>query len=163
MKHTKSMAAKCGLSLSVVGMLLLPAPPAHAQSTACVSLLVGAGYAAWMRVVSGSYATSWSDSFPIGQTRCKSLKNIADGQEFTVQVSAVLGSSQVHCTPSLAHVASSTATVTFQAWGTTLSVKCQMPSGDSLNAVDVSTTPSEDGLKAAEAVKSGGGNLKPPD
>ncbi len=163
MKHARSVATKFGLSLSVVGLLLLSAPSAHAQSSACVHLMVGAGYAAWMRVVSGDYATSWSDSFPIGQTRCKSLGNIANGREFTVEVSAVLGSSKVHCTPSLPRVAASTATVTFQAWGTTLSVKCQMPASDSLSAVDVSTTPSKDGLKAAEVVKREGGNLKPPD
>ncbi len=131
MKNPKSLTAKFGLTLGIVGLLMLPARVAFAQQEACVSLLVGAGYAAWMRVVSGEYASTWSDLFNIGQTRCKSLDAIGDGQPFTVQLSALLGSSQVPCQPdNIPHVSSSTSSVTFQAWGTTLNIKCHMPSSE---------------------------------
>ena len=132
----------------------------HAQGTACVYLEPGAGYAAWMRVVSGGYASDWSSSFPIGQTRCQSLGPIKDGQEFTVQVSAVLGSSKVPCSPSMKKVAGSTASVVYHAWGTTLSVKCQMPGVS--NELGGTMEPSKEGLKAKEDLEAGKLPEQPP-
>ncbi|MGD9584873.1 MAG: hypothetical protein AB7V26_14545 [Lysobacterales bacterium] len=101
---------------------------AHAQANACVSLLVGAGYAAEMRIVSGSFHTDWSGSFAIGQTKCQSLSGVGDGQQFSVEVHAILGKTKT-CTPAnVTRVASSTSNVVYQAWGTTLNVKCEEPS-----------------------------------
>lgn len=153
-----------GRSLKGLGLagLVLGSSAVFAQQSACVSLLVGAGYAAWMRVVSGDYATDWSDSFPIGQTRCKSLAAIADGQPYTVQISAVLGSSKVPCQPAnLKRVASVPGSVTYQAWGTTLNVKCEMPSADGVSNADTSVMPNKAGKAAAQKLKSHGDTLKP--
>lgn len=103
---------------------------AHAQANACVSLLVGAGYAAKMRVVSGSFHTDWSGSFAIGQTKCQSLSGVGDGQKFNVEVHAILGKTQT-CSPSdVTRVASSSSNVVYQAWGITLNVKCAEPSSE---------------------------------
>jgi hypothetical protein len=163
MSFSNTLGIKCGLSVLIISMLMLAAPSAFAQQAACVHLLVGAGYAAWMRVVSGNYASEWSDSFPIGQTRCQSLAAIGDGQPFTVQVSAVLGSSKVPCNPpNIPRVAASTTSVTFQAWGTTLNVNCEMPSVQNAKSMDTSTTPSKEGLKALEKVQKEGARLKAP-
>lgn len=134
---------------------------AHAQKSACVYLEPGAGYAAWMRVVSGSFATDWSSSFPIGQTRCQSLDPIKDGQEFTVQVSAVLGSSKVPCSPKMKKISNSDASVVYHAWGTTLNVKCQMPGVS--NELGATMEPSAEGLKAKEDLEAGKLPAMPPE
>ena len=125
---------------------------ASAQANACVSLLVGAGYAAKMRVVAGSFHTDWSSSFPIGKTVCQSLKGVGDGVKFSVEVSAVLGETKT-CTPSnIARVAASPSNVVFQAWGTTLNVKCEEPSGEADAERDAATmNVSAEGKKAAES------------
>lgn len=141
-------------------VLALGTQSVFAQKTACAYLEPGAGYAAWMRVVSGNYASKWSSSFPIGTTRCQSLAELKDGQQFTVQISAVLGSSKVPCSPSLKRVSSSDATVTYHAWGTTLSVKCQMP--DMNNASEEAIEPSKEGLKAKADLEAGKLPANPP-
>lgn len=162
MQKSSMSSIRRGIRVLCLSGLALTATTAAAQQSACVSLLVGAGYAAWMRVVSGSYATDWSDSFPIGQTRCKSLSAIADGQPYTVQISAVLGSSKVPCQPAeMKRVASAPGSITYQAWGTTLSVKCQMPSSEAASGADTSTKATEAGLAAARKIKAEGGKLKP--
>jgi hypothetical protein len=116
-------------SLSVLAGLGF-AGAAAAQSSACVSLLVGAGYAAKMRVVSGKFHTDWSGSFPIGKTMCQSLSGVGDGNPFSVEVSAILGQTKTCKPENITRVASSKSSVTFQAWGTTLSVKCEEPNGE---------------------------------
>jgi hypothetical protein len=123
---------------------------ASAQANACVSLLVGAGYAAEMRVVSGSFHTDWSGSFAIGKTKCQSLSGVGNGNKFSVEVSAILGKTKT-CTPdNVVRVASSTSNVTYQAWGTTLSVKCEEPSLSENAERDAATmTVNPDGQKAA--------------
>lgn len=98
----------------------------YAAEDACVSLLVGAGYAAEMRIVSGDFKTDWSKSFPIGKTRCQSLDGVPVGKKFTVEVHAILGETK-SCTPSITH-SEGEGSITFQAWGTTLNVHCEMPS-----------------------------------
>lgn len=125
---------------------------AAAQSAACVHLLVGAGYAAKMRVVAGSFHTDWSDSFAIGQTKCQSLSGVGDGIAFSVEVSAILGKTKT-CTPSdITRVASSKSSVTFQAWGTTLDVKCQEPTTDANAERDAAArTVNPEGEKAEKA------------
>jgi len=99
--------------------------PALAQKEACVHLKVGAGYVAKMRIVSGDFHTDWSGSFAINDTKCQSLDGVAIGNEFSVQVDAVAGKT-VTCKPSLKR-ASGDASVTYEAWGTTLKPKCEMP------------------------------------
>lgn len=126
---------------------------AHAQSAACVYLEPGAGYAAWIRVVSGSFTSEWSSSFAIGQHRCVSLTSIADGAKYTVQISAMAGSSKVPCKPdNQPRVASQPGTVTYLASGTTFNVKCEMPTAETMAAA-ANVTPNPDGVKAAEAIK----------
>jgi hypothetical protein len=136
--------------------------PAQAQSSACVYLEPGAGYAAWIRVVSGDFESKWSSSFPIGQHRCVDLKPIADGAKYTVQISAVLGSSKVHCKPdNQTRVAANTGSVTFLAWGTTFNVHCEMPSASTAAAVR-SAQPTPEGQKAAALIAEQGDKLQPP-
>ena len=137
-------------ALFVLGGIFSFASLAAAQSKACVSLLVGAGYAAEMRVVSGAFHTDWSGSFPIGKTVCQPLDGVGNGNKFSVEVHAILGKTQT-CTPAnIVRVASSTSSVTFQAWGTTLNVKCEEP--DTANAErDAATmTVNPEGKKAGE-------------
>lgn len=136
--------------------------PAQAQSAACVYLQPGAGYAAWIRVVSGSFESAWSSSFPIGQHRCVDLRPIADGAKYTVQISAVLGSSKVHCKPdNQTRVAAQTGSVTYLAWGTTFNVHCEMPSAETAAAA-ASAEPNPEGQKAAAHIAEQGDKLQPP-
>ena len=126
------------LSAALLGPGLLASPPAQAQSAACVNLLAGAGYAAWMGVKFGD-SFYWSDSFPIGQYRCVKLpvSGMVDNAPYTVVVSAVLGSSKVECKQAPSPFNSKdTNSVVYNAWGTTLNVSCQMPQA-SANAVAV--------------------------
>ncbi len=143
------------LATAVLGIALSSAP-ASAQSAACVHLLVGAGYAAKMHVVSGTFHTDWSSSFPIGQTKCQPLDGVGDGQTFSVQVKADLGETQT-CTPAnIVRVAASKSSVTFQAWGTTLNVHCEEPSTVANPEREVAArTPSAEGQKAAASLKPG--------
>lgn len=124
-----STARNAVLSAALLGPALLAGQPAQAQSAACVNLLAGAGYAAWMGVKFGD-SFYWSDSFPIGQYRCVKLpvSGMVDNAPYTVVVSAVLGSSKVECkqTPSPFN-SKDTNSVVYNAWGTTLNVSCQMP------------------------------------
>ena len=145
------------LSFRLFGVVLAAAvgataaAPAMAQSNACVHLLVGAGFAAKMRIVSGDFATQWSDSFAIGQTKCQSLKDVSDGKNFTVEVPALAGETK-KCSPeNIKRVASSPSSVTFQTWGTTFGVKCQEP-GTTENAEmsEAARTPNAKGAEAAK-------------
>lgn len=157
--------ALSGAAMMIVGLGLglAPAKPAAAQSAACVNLLVGAGYAAWMGVKLGD-SIYWSDSFPIGQHRCVALpvKGMVNGSPYSVVVSAVLGSSKVPCTPDPSPYSSSnTASVVYNAWGTTLNVHCEMPSAAAMGTAakpdpDAMAKPSAEGLKALETWKSEG-------
>jgi len=153
---------KAGLGAAVAGLCLLTAQPALAQSAACVNLLAGAGYAAWMGVHFGD-SFYWSPSFPIGQTQCVKLpvSGMVNGAPYTVVVSAVLGSSKVLCTPDPSPWSSSnTNSVSYNAWGTTLNVKCQMPSPD-LDFSHVSVTPSKEGLDTLDNWKKEGPKAAP--
>jgi hypothetical protein len=114
------------VSLSASALFLIIPLQTYAAEDACVSLLVGAGYAAEMRIVSGDFKTDWSGSFPIGKTKCQSLDGVPVGKKFTVEVHAILGKTE-SCTPSITH-SEGEGSITFQAWGTTLNVHCEMPS-----------------------------------
>jgi len=118
------MNKKCILALIISNIYTIPMY-AHADDKACVSLLVGAGYAAKMRIVSGSFKTDWSSSFPIGKTICKSLTGVPLSQSYTVEVQAIAGQTK-SCTPSIKHSVGPES-ITFQAWGTTGNVQCKMP------------------------------------
>lgn len=138
--------------LALVGLLgSVAATPAFAQANACVHLLVGAGFAAKMRITSGDFATEWSSSFAIGQTKCQSLKDVSDGKNFTVEVHALAGHTK-KCSPeNIKRVASSPSSVTFQTWGTTLSVKCQEPGAtENAEMTEASRTPNAEGAAAAK-------------
>ena len=150
--------------LAGFSMGIAPSAPAMAQSAACVNLLVGAGYAAWMGVKFGD-SIYWSSSFPIGQNRCVQLpvKGMVDGAPYSVVVSAVLGSSKVPCTPDPSPYSSSNrSSVVYNAWGTTLNVHCEMPGAGNMAAdaakpdADAMVKPSEEGMKALEAWKAEG-------
>ncbi len=138
--------------LAIVGLVgSVAVTPAFAQSNACVHLLVGAGFAAKMRVTSGDFATEWSSSFAIGQTKCQSLKDVSDGKNFTVEVHALAGETK-KCSPeNIKRVASSPSSVTFQTWGTTFGVKCQEPgTTDNAEMTEASRTPNPKGAEAAK-------------
>ena len=120
-----------GIALAVFGFLCLMATEssAKAQAKGCVYLQPGAGYTAKMRIrtgTEGNYSyTSWSSSFPIGKSRCQSLVNVPNGSTFSVQVHANAGKTKT-CTPeNVARNSSDTTNAVYNAWGTTLSVKCK--------------------------------------
>jgi len=95
-----------------------------AQSAACVFLKTGSGYAAKMRVKYGSTTTAWSGSFAINEFKCQSLADVVDGTEVVVQVDAIAGETKTCGSFVLAKTSTS---VTYLASGTTLGVKCSMP------------------------------------
>lgn len=147
--RTRSVLA----ALVLLAANLWPASQAAAQSAACVQLLVGAGYAAKMRVVSGKFHTDWSGSFAIGSTKCQSLNGVGDGQPFSVEVSAVLGETKTCKPANIVRVAGSQSSVTFLAWGTTLNVKCEEPSAEENAERDTAArTPNAEGEKAAKSL-----------
>jgi hypothetical protein len=124
-----------GSSLAIFGFLCIMAmaSPVSAQQKGCVYLQPGAGYTAKMRIRVGtgnniSY-TPWSSSFPIGKSRCQSLDGVVpDGGIFSVQVHANAGKTKT-CTPeNVTRNASNQTNAVYNAWGTTLSVKCKQPS-----------------------------------
>ena len=114
------------VSICVLGFAAFAAPAA-AQEQACVNLLVGGGYAAKMRINAGYYQTEWSSTFPIGQSMCQDLKGLAPGQPYSVEVWAMWGSQKI-CTPShLKYDPNAPNKTVYNAWGTTLDIKCEMP------------------------------------
>jgi len=140
--------SKTFIALALLLVFVSPRP-VNAAENACVSLLVGAGYAAHMRIKSGDFRTGWSGSFAIGKTKCKSLKGVPVGNEYTVEVKAILGKSK-NCSPSMIHTAGG-GSKTWQAWGTSLSVKCKMPSTDEV-AIESGYEANKDGIKAAKSL-----------
>jgi hypothetical protein len=105
----------------------LSATPAAAQNNACVNLLVKAGYAAKMRVVWPGGQTDWSGSFAIGQAKCASLSGVPSGATFSTELKALLGRT-ITCSPSdVVYNPSVPQNVVYNAWGTTLSPKCEQP------------------------------------
>ena len=122
-----------GAALAIFSFICIMATEssASAQQKGCVYLQPGAGYTAKMRIRTGtpdnySY-TSWSSSFPIGKSRCQSLTNVPNGSTFSVQVHANGGKTKT-CTPdNLTRNASEAGNAIFNAWGTTLNVKCKQP------------------------------------
>lgn len=142
--HYKAMAF-------TLGALIVTPVQVHAAEEACVSLLVGAGYAAEMRIKSGDFKTDWSDSFPIGKTRCQKLDGVPVGNKFTVEVKAILGETK-DCSPSITH-STGEGSITFQAWGTTLNVKCEMPSSDAAVLMESGHEASAEGIKAKQALE----------
>lgn len=149
---------RTNIAICAVGLGTLVAQPCEAQTAACVNLLVGAGYAAWMAVKFGD-SFYWSPSFAIGQTQCIQLpvSGMVNGAPYSVVVSAVLGSSKVPCTPPPSPYSSSdTNTVSYNAWGTTLNVTCQMPGGRNAVAADAGAMASKEGLEALEKWKKEG-------
>ncbi len=116
------------ICLGIIGVMALMATAAQAQQKACVFLKVGAGYAAEMRVVSGSWRTDWSGSFPIGQTKCQDIANLKSGAEYTVEVKAIMGKI-TGCAPKVPYNPDFKGNITYFAWGTTLSPHCALPTG----------------------------------
>ncbi len=116
--------ALAGLALAFP---LATATPAAAQGSACVNLLVGAGYAAKIRVVWNGGSTDWSGSFPIGKSKCIGLSGVPTGATFSTELKAILGKT-ITCTPSdVVYNPSVPENVVYNAWGTTLSPKCEEP------------------------------------
>lgn len=106
---------------------------AFAQSSACVYNQPGGGYIAKMRVCADGTCTGWSANFPIGKTECKSLTAYSSAAKLKVDVQAVAGKT-VTCTPEFQRNTDFTGTIVFQAWGTTLSPKCEEPGGANAEA-----------------------------
>ena len=125
MKCRNMLVALVAVSVFLIISIFAYPQQAYAAESGCVALLVKAGYAAKMRIVSGDFKTDWSGSFPIGKTVCQSLNGVPIGKDFTVQVKALAGKTR-DCTPSVKH-SEGPGSITFEAWGTTLAPKCQMP------------------------------------
>lgn len=142
------------IKITVLIAVLLSAPGITLAATdACVSLLVGAGYAAKMRVKSGKFKTDWSSSFAIGKTKCQSLEGVPIGGTYTVEIKAILGKSK-DCSPSIVH-SEGQGSITFQAWGTTLSPKCKMPETDAKHLDEASHEVNPDGVEAIKSMDEG--------
>lgn len=151
------LAVFCGLAC------LMPAA-AHAQNSACVNLLVGAGYAAKMNVYWSGGSTGWSGAFAIGQTKCQSLSGVPVGAQYTVEVYAILGKT-VDCNPHPLTKVNGGPNAVFNAWGTTLNVHCEMP--DTGTAVEAEMnkagrTPSAKGAAAAKTAEADAKKSPPP-
>lgn len=117
-------AALTGIGMA--GVLVLTGPAA-AQVKACVYLQPGAGYSAKMRIVWGTNgSTSWSSDFPIGKSQCQTLAgNVPPNTPYSTQVKADLGKTKT-CTPdNVNYDPNDQKNAVWNAWGTTLSVKCQ--------------------------------------
>jgi hypothetical protein len=150
MKKTLLSAATVALAL---GFGAGTPSPAKAQSAACVHLLAGAGYSAWMAVrYQGEY--HWSSSFPIGQHRCIELPvdGMSEGDNFGVVVSAALGESKVSCKPvPQGYDPDRSSSLVYHAWGQTLNVHCQMPNADSSSVMEsMDISPSDEGMEALQ-------------
>ena len=104
---------------------LLISTSVWAQSSACVFLKTGSGYAAKMRVKYGTTTTSWSGSFAINEYKCQSLVDVVDGTTVEVQVDAIAGETKTCGSFTLAKA--NQASVTYLASGTTLNVSCSLP------------------------------------
>src|SRR5208282_1744949 len=148
MSITRLFKTKSGLGACAVGLCMLMAQPCFAQQAACVNLLWGSGYAAWMGVRLGdSYYWSSGAAYPVGEYRCVRLPvpGMVDGAPYSVVVSAALGRSKVPCSPEPARYHSNDSnSVSYNAWGTTLDVKCQMPLPPPPSAADQPMTPSKE-------------------
>ena len=104
--------------------------PATAQTSACVHLQVGSGYAAEFTVSFAGATIGPSATFDIGQTQCLPLDAVPNGIPFNVNVHAILGDT-ITCTPmSIPRSASLPVSITFNASGTTLNVHCDAPTAD---------------------------------
>ena len=163
MNITQLLSTKTRLGICGVGLCVMVAQPCIAQTAACVNLLVGAGYAAWMGVKFGD-SIYWSPSFAIGQNQCVKLpvSGMVNGAPYSVVVSAVLGSSKVPCTPTPSPYSSNDRnSVSYNAWGTTLNVTCQMPGLGEMGAAEAPITPSKEGLESLEKWKKEGAKPAP--
>jgi hypothetical protein len=145
----------------LAGLSAMTLPSAlFAQQEACVSLLVGAGYAAEMQVCegtpgqSGNLCGDWSGKFAIGNTSCQPLV-MAVGQPFFVNLHAWWGDT-VTCSPSPITRINTPINITFQAWGQTLSPSCKMPSSTaSAEQNKAGSMISVEGRAAEKRLKSG--------
>jgi hypothetical protein len=119
---TSPIALLVFLFSSIAAIFAEPQPkPAHAVESACVVLLVGAGYAAQIRLHAGDWATPYSRTFPVGKTECFDLSRVKNSELFVVDVKAKLGRT-VSC-PAIIK-SPGKGSITFQAYGTTLKPKC---------------------------------------
>lgn len=139
------------LKLFALAAIFIAPMQASAYQEACVSLLVGAGYAAKMRVCSNGMCNPWSGSFPIGKTMCQSLNNVPNGNTFSVEMNAILGKT-ITCTPDNITQTSSPVNIVYNAWGTTLSPKCQMPGGSAASDEATGYQANPEGIKAIETM-----------
>jgi hypothetical protein len=147
MKSKHSLASL----LLLIGLVIVSSSrPVFAQSSACVNLLVGAGYAAYVEVVWQGGSTGWSSSFPIGKTKCQPLSGVPVGTAYTVKVAAMAGKT-VDCSPKDIVKTASGNNPVFNAWGQTLNVHCEMPGNEaSMSEMDKASTPSAEGKAAAK-------------
>lgn len=124
------------------------ATPAFAQSTVCVYLRPGAGYAARMSIMSSDFQSNPSNVFEIDQTMCQPLDGVADGVMYSVVVKAVAGESRFCSPTNQPRAVSNTATITFVARGTNLNVKCeQQTAPPGTEATGAAPVPDADGAK----------------
>ena len=113
MKCRNMLVALVAVSVFLIISIFAYPQQAYAAESGCVALLVKAGYAAKMRIVSGDFKTDWSGSFPIGKTVCQSLNGVPIGKDFTVQVKALAGKTR-DCTPSVKY-SEGPGSITFEA------------------------------------------------
>ena len=112
----------------LVGILNIIPINVYAEDKACVYLESGAGYAAKIRLMHNGEADSWSDSFPIGQSKCVSLQGIPVGDKYTIQLGAVASWTTQDCTPTRTR-AKELGTMNYSATGTLFSFSCHSSSG----------------------------------
>jgi hypothetical protein len=159
------LSSRYGIGVLCFGLVSAAlSPAAFGQQQACVSLLVGAGYAAQMQVCqgtpggTGNLCGDWTGTFPIGQTQCLPL-TMAVGQQFFVNMHAWWGNTIV-CSPAPTTRSDFSGNITYQAWGTTLGPSCQMPSSsESADQEKAGGTVNSEGKLAAKRLAA---HTKPP-
>jgi len=97
------------------------------STKACVRINVGAGFSGWMRIRYSTINSDWSPIFNIGHTECMIMDNTQIGLPFRVEFEAFAGEHK-YCTPEGMIFDKNSHNYVFEAWGTTLNVKCQEPS-----------------------------------
>jgi hypothetical protein len=131
MSQNKKVSNVVRFTVLTAMVTMMMASSAFAQQKVCINLVVGAAYAAWMEVKVGDLKPLNSDSFPVGQKKCVTIKDAASanvsikpGTKIVTTIHSYLGKSKV-CTPSpISYDPNRAEDLIYNAWGTTMNVSC---------------------------------------
>jgi len=131
MSNKKTVGRVAGFTVLTALVTMMMASSVFAQEKVCVNLLVGAGYAAKLKVWVNWKLVKETGSFAIGQQKCITLSELAPagtsitpGTRIVTSIQAYLGQEKA-CTPApFYYDPKRVDNVIYNAWGTTLNVKC---------------------------------------